>query len=674
MEPRANSPVKTKAVQCDVVIPVYNSLSFVKECIESVLKCSAPIGYQLYLIDDCSDSYTRSFLISVSREHSHVSVHTNTHNIGFVKSCNKGVDLGRAPYVLLLNSDVVVTPGWLYRILECAESDPHIGSVNPLTNQASKINLPMAPGANFMGMDLVLKGKSTRRFPDVVTGVGFCLLLRRTALEQVGKFDEIYGRGYCEESDLCMRLTNSGWRTVVADHVYVYHKGRGTFRDSGERYRDNRAIFDSRWKGEYERQYRVFLVQDPLASVRGLFQTRQRWEPMPVVWEAGRAAMKAWTEHNWGGAAHELMRGGVKVIRHRRQVGTPESVAAVTRPNRLRVTYVLRDIVVAGGVLSVIQLVNELILLGVEARIVATFEDPIIYNWARLYTRPIVFKSERELVNNFPETDIAIATLWSTAPLVTQVVADGKARHAAYFVQDYEPWFFPKKNPNARRRVKDTYSLIEHRIVKSDWLKDMLARDGFSAHKIRLGMDLSRFYPRDAERDRWTVLAMARPGTPRRGFGPTIEALAGVKRAAPEVKIVLFGAERLNRENIPFEFEDRGIVDDHDQLAQLYSEADVFLEGSDFQGFGRCGLEAMACETACVLTSVGGVTEYAKHGDNALLVPPGAPNAFADAILRLLHDADGRQAFAYNGRMTAQEYCHTREAKETLVYLSRIAQ
>jgi GT2 family glycosyltransferase len=592
--------------------------------------------------------------------------------MGYVKSCNLGISLCSAPYVLLLNSDVVLTPGWLQRLLECAESDPHIASVNALTNYASQINVPIVPGANFYGMDELLREQSRRDFPDVVTGVGFCLLLRRSALEEVGFLDEVYGQGYCEDSDLCMRLTSRGHRTVVADHVYVYHKGHGTFLDRDDRYKRNRKIFDTRWTEEYSKQFKAFRKRDPLSSVRSLFSLRQRFDPMPTVWVTAREMLAKWRERDVLGVARSGVSGFLKLLRARRDIATPESVARVTRRGRPRITYVLHDLVVAGGVLSVIQLVNELILLGVEARIVALFEDPAIYDWTKLYTRPIIFCNRKELIANFPETDIAVATLWNTASWVAELVKKGRARQGVYFIQDYEPWFFMEEEKESRQKVRETYRMIDKKIVKSEWLLSMLAKDGFAAHKILLGMDLARFYPRDVKTSGLTVLAMARPGTPRRGFQPTIEALARVKRLMPEVEIILFGDRFIGSQDIPFAYRDEGVIADQNQLASLYSEANVFLDGSDFQGFGRCGLEAMACGVACVLTGVGGVTEYAKDGKNALIVPPRDPELFAQAITKILKDSDLRQRLVKAGFSTVKAYCHKREAKQTLDYFLKI--
>jgi glycosyltransferase involved in cell wall biosynthesis len=452
----------------------------------------------------------------------------------------------------------------------------------------------------------------------------------------------------------------------------VYHKGRGAFLDRDERYKRNRRIFDARWAQEYSKQFKAFRKADPLASVRSLFSLKQRFDPMPTVWVTAREMLAKWRERDVLGVALSSIRGLLKLRSARRDMATPESVARVTRQGRLRVTYVLHKLVVAGGVLSVIQLVNELILLGVDARIVALFEDSAIYDWTKLYTRPIIFRSAHELITNFPETDIAVATLWNTAPWVAEMVTKGRAHESVYFIQDYEPWFFRKDKKGQRKRVKETYRMIDNKIVKSEWLRDMLAEDGVAAHKILLGMDLARFYPRDAKTSGPTVLAMARPGTPQRGFQPTIEALARVKQAMPEVEIILFGDRFLPSQDIPFAYRNEGIITDQDYLANLYSEADVFLDGSDFQGFGRCGLEAMACGAACVLTGVGGVTEYARDGENSLVVPPKQPEAFAQAIIKILKDSELKQRLVKAGFSTVKAYCHKREAKETLDYFSNI--
>ena len=366
--------------------------------------------------------------------------------------CNIGMAEASAPYVVLVNSDVSVTPGWLSRLIACAESDSRIAAVNPLTNYAANINIPLAPGANFYGMDSRLASHSRAEYPDVVTGVGFCMLLRRSALDDVGVFDEVYGQGYCEDSDFSMRLVAKGYRTVVADDGFVYHKGRASFSDRDQRYRRNRRIFDARWAPQYQQQFRTFSKRDPLKPARDLFRLPVRWDPIPSMRETYRRMRAAWRDGERAAVARLAAEGLRQLSKAKREIVTPEDVARVTRPGCLRVTYVLHALTVAGGVLSVVQLVNELIRLGVEARIVTLRQYAEISDW-NLLTRPIVFKSSSELCERFPRSDIVVATHWTTASWVADVVEARRAGVGVYFIQDSESRFFPEDHPSRESRV-----------------------------------------------------------------------------------------------------------------------------------------------------------------------------------------------------------------------------
>ena len=667
-----------------IILPVHNSLSHVRDCLDALLAYTPCCDNQLLIVDDASDAVTAAWLGDWARYSvvmrgtvrplHWITLQRYNENVGFLASCNWAMEQDDSDYILLLNSDALVAPGWLERLLACAESDPRIAAVNPLSNRADNIDLAMAPGASYLAMNDFLAVQRQGQCHDVVTGVGFCLLLRRSALCQVGLFDPIYGYGYCEESDLCMRLTTHGFRTVVAEDVYIYHRGGGSFSDGQERYLRNRRLFDQRWGAEYRRQFRAFRRADPLRPVRHLFALSSRWDPAPALLQAGRDLLAEWKGSR---SPKQLLRLGVRhliaILTARRLCPRRALTQQWTPPGRLRVTYVLDRLVVAGGVLSVLQVVNELVRLGVEARIVALYEDPLIYDWCRLYIQPLIYRSVKQLLAECPDSEVIVATHWNTAEWVHRLWQDGRTRAAAYLIQDYEPWFFPESAASQRNRVKATYRLLPHRVVMSDWLQEQLASDGYSSDKIPLGMDLGQFYPRSIQRGlQPIVLAMARPGTPRRGFPTIIAALAQVKQARPEIEIVLFGDRFLDQQAIPFPFRDEGLVIRQERLAELYSEADLFLDGSEFQGFGRCALEAMACGAACVLTDVGGVLEYARHEDNALLAPPGQPDSIAVALLRLLDDAALRQRLIVSGLSTAAHFCHRREARDTLAWIEQI--
>ena len=201
---------------CDIVIPAYNALDALDHCLTSVRTHTSP-PFRVIVVDDASDERVACYLRAVAATDERVELLRNERNLGFVRTANRGLSATTAPFACLLNSDTIVTPGWLEALIRCARSDPRIAVVNPTSNAAVNLSVQMAPGLNMFTMAEAVAARSRRVYPDVVTAVGFCLLITRAALERFGAFDEIYGDGYCEESDYCMRITTGGGRTVVAD-------------------------------------------------------------------------------------------------------------------------------------------------------------------------------------------------------------------------------------------------------------------------------------------------------------------------------------------------------------------------------------------------------------------------------------------------------------------------
>ncbi len=372
-------------------------------------------------------------------------------------------------------------------------------------------------------------------------------------------------------------------------------------------------------------------------------------------------------------APREILARQPVVERWRRELGQGRTITAPASvpEDALRVTYVLPQLRLSGGALVVVELVNELRELGVDARIATLRDQRDVYR-TRFLERPMVFESVDDMLRRSPEVDVAVATHWSTAAWVRDLVARGRAAHAAYFVQDYESWFYAESDTATRQAVRDSYGLIDAKIVTSDWLGDLLAHEGHSSRKVTPGLDLDVFYPRPDERaPRPTVLALARPRTPRRGFDTVVETLRLVRDRVPGVDIVLFG-EKLGRMPLPFPYRGEGVITGQDHLARVYRRAWVHFDGSDFQAFGRVALEAMACGTPSVLTDVGGVHEYARDGENCLLVPSGDAGAAADALVHVLREPRLLDRLRACGLATVRDYSIRQKAREMRAFFDEL--
>ena len=144
-------------------------------------------------------------------------------NRGFSQTCNVAMSEAGTDDVILLNSDTILYDGWARRLLEAAYEDEVIGTATPLSNNASCYSIfeSVTPRNQVNEMLAELQRPSL----PIPVGVGFCLYIKRKMLDQVGLFDPIFGRGYGEETDLCLRASAAGYRHVLATRVFIYHAG-----------------------------------------------------------------------------------------------------------------------------------------------------------------------------------------------------------------------------------------------------------------------------------------------------------------------------------------------------------------------------------------------------------------------------------------------------------------
>ena len=118
-------------------------------------------------------------------------------------------------------------------------------------------------------VDALFSEMNAGKVVEIPTGVGFCMYLRRAAIDEVGVFDEeAFGRGYGEENDWCLRATAKGWQHLLAADVFVYHAGGASFGDEAREYQANALAVISERYPDYERQIATFIEADPMEPAR----------------------------------------------------------------------------------------------------------------------------------------------------------------------------------------------------------------------------------------------------------------------------------------------------------------------------------------------------------------------------------------------------------------------
>jgi GT2 family glycosyltransferase len=224
-----------------VVIPIFNAYDYVTRCLDSVLSTINSID--ILVIDDAStDPRINPYLLSLE-SCGKIRLITNQTNKGFVKTVNLAFANSKSNDVVLLNSDTIVFDGWLEGLVKTSISVENVATVTAMSNAATIFSLPFTEEFVCEPQLTEVIARDFRTIPifdvlqvEVPTCHGFCVLITRDALNEVGYFDEkTFGLGYGEENDFSMRAINLGFKNLLAPSVVVHHYGSKSFQETREK-------------------------------------------------------------------------------------------------------------------------------------------------------------------------------------------------------------------------------------------------------------------------------------------------------------------------------------------------------------------------------------------------------------------------------------------------------
>jgi GT2 family glycosyltransferase/glycosyltransferase involved in cell wall biosynthesis len=613
----------------DVIVCVHDALDDVSRCLDAVL-ANTTTPYSLILVDDGSQAETRDLLRSFAADHA-ATLLRNEEALGYTRAANQGMRASSAPLVFLLNSDTVVTPGWLDRLAACATSGPNVGMVGPLSNSATWQSVPEVIGRDTWARNTLSPGRSPayiardaahasdRVYPEVAFLNGFCLMIRRELIDAIGTFDEEhFGRGYGEENDFCMRSRQAGWRLLVADDAYVFHQGSRSYTP------DRRAKL-------------VPAAGQALAELHG------------------RSAVQAGVD---------AMRGDRLLAGIRARISVAEARAryiadGAARWQGRRVAFVLPTQRQGGGANVIILLGHVMRRMGLEVDLVnleanrIPFEDghpdlglPVRY-----------LASPADLSSIASAYDAVVATHHTSVSWLEPRRPQGSAVIRAHLIQDMEAWFFEPGSPDHGLAMAAYARGDELRcFATTDWVRDTVAAEaGVDSLVIGALVDIDRFRPRQRRLGEITerplrVSAMIRPETPRRGAARTMRVLRALKQEhGAGLEVVIFGSAVDDRASAglatDFGYIDLGTIPSG-QVATLLNECDLFLDLSDWQAMGLTAMEAMACGVTVVVPEQGGASSIVHDGVNGRVVDTRSFGDCLAAARELVADDELRRSLA----------------------------
>lgn len=213
-----------------IIILSYNTIDYLQMCIESIRGFTEEGSYELIVVDNASTDGSSQWIA----QQPDIRAIFNTENKGFPGGCNQGLAIAKGDDLLLLNSDVIVTPRWLEQLKKALYSSKDVGAVSCVTNKCSNGQQIEMPYKEFdINQMLDFAEKHNHSNPQLwtmhFTLVGFCYLFKREIYDAIGGLDEAFFPGNYEDDDYSFRINLLGYKTLLCRDTFIHHFGSSSF-------------------------------------------------------------------------------------------------------------------------------------------------------------------------------------------------------------------------------------------------------------------------------------------------------------------------------------------------------------------------------------------------------------------------------------------------------------
>jgi GT2 family glycosyltransferase/glycosyltransferase involved in cell wall biosynthesis len=244
------------APRASVIVPVYNHFHHTRTCLHALAACGDATPFEIIVVDDGSSDETAQRLADLPG----LRYHRNAQNLGFIGACNAGAAIAASEFLVFLNNDTAVQPGWLDALLRTFEQHDEVGLAGAKLvypdgrlQEAGGIVFADASGWNYGRFD----DPADPRY-NFVREVDYCsgaaIAIRASLFERFGGFDAHYAPAYYEDTDLAMKVREAGLRVLYQPASVVVHfegvtSGTDTAGSGTKRYQlVNQQKFLERWR------------------------------------------------------------------------------------------------------------------------------------------------------------------------------------------------------------------------------------------------------------------------------------------------------------------------------------------------------------------------------------------------------------------------------------------
>jgi GT2 family glycosyltransferase/glycosyltransferase involved in cell wall biosynthesis len=239
-----------------VVVVSYNQWHLTARCLASLEANSDSQSLEVIVVDNGSKDETPTQLqLWAAKAPMRRRVIANEGNLGFGGAVNQGLAAATGDFLVILNNDTIVSPGWARGLRRHLENNPKLGIICPITNnignEAQVVLQGTTPAEVFASAKHYSLAKAGHTLPLTIAAF-FCVMMPRAVYARIGNLDEQFFPGYFEDDDYCLRAKEAGWTIACAEDVFVYHELSASFNKEGaarrlEIFTRNKGLFEAKW-------------------------------------------------------------------------------------------------------------------------------------------------------------------------------------------------------------------------------------------------------------------------------------------------------------------------------------------------------------------------------------------------------------------------------------------